>query len=83
MGLEVGRSEGLCCCAAAVVRGGVLGAEKVAVPCAGAPGVGLGKFAGCVGARDASAGVAVVVADPEEARVVGAMDLVSLEGKAR
>ena len=75
----MGRSEGLCCCAAAVVRGGVLGAEEAAVSCAGTPGVGLGKFADCVGARDASAGVA----DPEEARVVGAMDLVSLEGKAR
>ena len=79
MGLEVGRSGGLCCCAAAVVGGGVLGAEEVAVPCASAPGVGLGKFAGCVGARDASAGVA----DPEEARAVGAIDLVSLEGKTK
>ena len=56
-----------------------MGAEEVAVPCVSTPGVGLGKFAGCVGARDASAGVA----DPEEARVVGAIDLVSLEGKAR
>ena len=79
MGLEVGRSEGLRRSAAAVVRRGVLGAGEVAEPCEGAPGIGSGKFAGCVGAIDASAGVA----DPEEARVVGAMDLVSLEGKAR
>ena len=56
-----------------------MGAEEVVAPCVSTPGVGLGNNAGCVGARD----VLVGVADPEEARVVGAIDLVSLEGKVR
>ena len=59
--------------------GGVLGAEEVVVPWVSKPGDGLGNNAGCVGARDVLMGVA----DPEEARVVGAIDLVSLDGKVR
>ena len=57
----------------------MVGAKEVVVPWVGEPGDGLGNSAGCVGARDVLMGVAA----PEEARVVGAIDVVSLDGKVR
>ena len=57
----------------------MVGAGEVVVPWVGGPGGWLGNSAGCVGARDVHMGVA----DPEDARVVGAIDAVSLDGKER
>ena len=57
----------------------MVGAREVVVPWIGGPGGWLGSSAGCVGARD----VLIGVADPEDARVVGAIDVVSLDGKER
>ena len=58
--------------------GGAVGAREVVAPRIAGPGW-LGSSAGCVGARDVHMGVA----DPEDARVVGAIDVVSLDGKER